>query len=94
MNVSKSLDPSAGHFGADVSMDPVDIGLGEIAPSDARLIGHHDQGETRLAQTLQSGGGFREEFNFLGAVEVVLFVDERSVAIEKNSRFPGVSRHR
>jgi hypothetical protein len=27
-------------------------------------------------------------------VEVVLFVDERSVAIEKNSRFPGVSRHR
>ena len=53
-----------------------------------------DQVEARVAQTLQSRGGFREEFNLFGAVQVVLFVDERSVAIEKNSGFPGVSRHR
>jgi hypothetical protein len=64
--------------------DPHGFGLieGEIAASDSRLIGDDDQGRVSRHGS-QSCGGAVEQDDLIGIGEIVLFFDDRAVAVEE-----------
>ncbi len=77
-------DILGGEFGFDVAMDAVNIGEGEVAATDAGLVGDDEEEEAGVLEGTEGGGGAGDEFDFLRGVKVMTFCDEGAVAVEED----------
>src|SRR5437867_9775972 len=61
------------------------IGQSKAAAAHAGLVGDNEEVETGALQSLQRHCRARKNHDVLGPVEVVLFLDKGSIAVEKHS---------
>jgi len=80
-------DAFARQFTRQMLIDTVHFGKREVTAPDAGLVGNDEEFETRVLQSLQSTARAGKNHHVLGARQIIFFRDQRSVAVEKNSRF-------
>jgi len=71
----------------EMAMDVTKLVLGEQAPADSRLIRHDDQGISGTGKLPEGLDGPWEKGNLRGVGKIMPFLDERSVAIQKDGGF-------
>jgi hypothetical protein len=62
---------------------------GKVTTPDSRLIRDDEQFETRILQTLECCGDTGINDNLFRTMEVILFLDERAVPIQKHRAIHG-----
>ena len=69
----------------DVRIDQFNVSHREQATSNARLVGHDEKQKSCILQSFQSRRSSSNEYDLLHAMEVVSFLHQNAVAIEKHS---------